>query len=44
LFKTLEVKLPRKVKVGVVAEATVDAIFKAIFDEFKLTPLGGKSR
>jgi hypothetical protein len=37
-------KFPRKVKVGVVAEATAPGTFKATFDHFKLTPLGGKTR
>ena len=32
--------MPRKVKVGVLAEATAPGTFKAVFDDFKLTPLG----
>jgi regulation of enolase protein 1 (concanavalin A-like superfamily) len=38
------VPLPRKLKVGVLAEATADGTFKAEFDQFKLTPLGDKTR
>jgi hypothetical protein len=34
--------LPRKVKVGVVAEASAEGTFKAVFEQFKLTPLGGR--
>jgi hypothetical protein len=37
------VKLPRRLKAGVIAEATGDATFAAVFDNFKLTPLGGKA-
>jgi hypothetical protein len=33
----------RSVKVGVYAEATAEGTFKAVFDQFKLTPLGGRS-
>jgi regulation of enolase protein 1 (concanavalin A-like superfamily) len=36
-------ELPRKVKVGVMAESTARGTFKAIFDTFRLTPLGGKT-
>jgi regulation of enolase protein 1 (concanavalin A-like superfamily) len=32
-------KLPRRVKVGVVADATTPGPFKPVFDQFKLTPL-----
>jgi regulation of enolase protein 1 (concanavalin A-like superfamily) len=35
--------LPRKVIVGVVAEATASGTFKAVFDQFRLTPLASKS-
>ena len=31
------VQLPRKLKVGVFAEATAPGTFKAVFDQFKLT-------
>jgi regulation of enolase protein 1 (concanavalin A-like superfamily) len=34
----------RKVKVGVVAEATAAGTFKAVFDQFKLAPLARKAR
>jgi hypothetical protein len=34
------IKLPRRLKVGIVAEATAEGTFKAVFDQFKLTPLG----
>jgi uncharacterized protein (TIGR03067 family) len=37
-------KLPGKLKVGVIAEATADGSFQPWFDQFKLTPLGGKAR
>ncbi|MFO0845375.1 MAG: hypothetical protein U0797_23830 [Gemmataceae bacterium] len=33
--------LPRKVKVGVVAEAGTNRTYEFEFDDFKLTPLGG---
>jgi hypothetical protein len=33
-------KLPRKLKVGVYAESTAPGPFKAVFDQFRLTPLG----
>ncbi len=36
--------LPDQVKVGVYAESTVPGTFKAEFDQWKLTPLGGKKR
>jgi regulation of enolase protein 1 (concanavalin A-like superfamily) len=36
--------LPRKLKVGVFAEALVDGTFKAVFDEFKLTLLNASAR
>src|SRR5262245_39546641 len=36
--------LPRKVQVGVFAEATAECTFQAVFDRFKLTPLGSKTR
>jgi regulation of enolase protein 1 (concanavalin A-like superfamily) len=35
------VTMPRTVKVGVVAEASARATFKAVFDQFRLTPLTG---
>jgi hypothetical protein len=37
-------KLLRKLKVGVAVEATESATVKVEFDQFKLTPLGGKAR
>jgi regulation of enolase protein 1 (concanavalin A-like superfamily) len=37
-------ELPRKVKVGVVAEATAEGTFQAVFDQFKLTPFGDETR
>jgi regulation of enolase protein 1 (concanavalin A-like superfamily) len=40
----LRLRLPRKLKVGVFAEATAPGPFRAVFDHFKLTPLGGKTR
>jgi hypothetical protein len=43
LGEPLRIDLPRKLKVGVVAEATAEATFKAVFDQFKLTPLGSKA-
>jgi hypothetical protein len=39
-----DVKLSHKVKVGVVAGSSAPGPFKAVFDDFKLTPLGGKAR
>jgi hypothetical protein len=33
------IKLPRKVKVGVVVEVEDEGTFKVVFDHFKLTPL-----
>jgi regulation of enolase protein 1 (concanavalin A-like superfamily) len=36
--------LPWKLRVGVFAEATAPGTFKAVFDQFKLTPLGGKAK
>jgi hypothetical protein len=36
-------RLPRRVKVGVFAEATGTGTFRAVFDQFKLTPVGGKA-
>jgi regulation of enolase protein 1 (concanavalin A-like superfamily) len=33
-------RLPRKVKVGVLAESTAPGTFKAVFDQFRLMPLG----
>jgi hypothetical protein len=36
-------QIPQRLKIGVVAEATAEATFKAVFDNFKLTPLSGKS-
>jgi regulation of enolase protein 1 (concanavalin A-like superfamily) len=35
-------ELPRALKVGVIAEATDRGHFRAVFDQFKLTPLGGR--
>jgi hypothetical protein len=40
----LQVKLPRKVKIGVLAESTAPGTFKAVFDQFKLTPLACQTR
>jgi hypothetical protein len=37
-------KPPKKVKVGVVAESTAPGTLKAVFDQFRLAPLGGESR
>jgi hypothetical protein len=34
------IRLPQKVKVGVVVESTAPGTFTAVFDNFKLTPLG----
>jgi hypothetical protein len=39
-----KLELSWKLKVGVVAEATAEGTFKAVFDQFRLTPLGGKTR
>jgi hypothetical protein len=39
-----DVKLSLKVKVGVVASSSAPGPFKAVFDQFRLTPLGGESR
>jgi hypothetical protein len=36
--------LPRTVKVGVMSENLLSRPFKAVFDQFKLTPLGGKAK
>jgi regulation of enolase protein 1 (concanavalin A-like superfamily) len=44
LGRPQHVKLSRKVKVGVVAGSSAPGPFKAFFDQFKLTPLGGKTR
>ena len=38
LDRELELRLPKTLKVGVTAEATIDGEFKAVFDQFKLTP------
>jgi hypothetical protein len=38
------VRLPKKVKVGVFAEATASGTYKAVFDQFRLTPLTGPAR
>jgi regulation of enolase protein 1 (concanavalin A-like superfamily) len=40
----LEIALPRKGKVGVVAVSTADGTFKAVFDRFVLTPLAERKR
>jgi hypothetical protein len=42
--KALRLTLPRKLKVGVVAEVTAPGTFEAVFDRFHLTPLIGKTR
>jgi hypothetical protein len=39
----VRLRLPRTMKVGVVAEASTSGPFTAVFDHFKLTPLGGRS-
>jgi regulation of enolase protein 1 (concanavalin A-like superfamily) len=39
-FPVQDVDLARKLKMGLVAEATAPGTFKAEFDAFKLTPLG----
>jgi regulation of enolase protein 1 (concanavalin A-like superfamily) len=44
LGKKLEIRLPKALKVGVTAEATIEGAFKVVFDQFKLTPLGDKTR
>jgi regulation of enolase protein 1 (concanavalin A-like superfamily) len=36
--------VPKRVKVGVFAESTADGSLKAVFDQFKLTPLSSKTR
>jgi regulation of enolase protein 1 (concanavalin A-like superfamily) len=36
--------LPQRLKVGVFAESTAGGTLMAVFDQFKLTPLGGKTR
>jgi regulation of enolase protein 1 (concanavalin A-like superfamily) len=38
------VRLPQTVKVGVFVEATASGSFKAVFDQFKVTPLAGPAR
>jgi hypothetical protein len=38
-----EIDLPEKLKVGVTVEATAPGTFKATFDQFKLTLLGGST-
>jgi regulation of enolase protein 1 (concanavalin A-like superfamily) len=39
-----QLDLPRKLKVGVLVEARAREPFKAVFDQFRLTPLGGETR
>jgi regulation of enolase protein 1 (concanavalin A-like superfamily) len=39
-----QLHLAKKVKVGVFVEGTVEGTFQAVFDQFKLTPLDGKTR
>jgi regulation of enolase protein 1 (concanavalin A-like superfamily) len=34
--------VPHRLKVGMVAETAADATFQAVFDQFRLIPLGGK--
>jgi regulation of enolase protein 1 (concanavalin A-like superfamily) len=43
-FAPLRLKLSRKVKVGVIVEATAPGPFTARFDQFRLTPLGPAGR
>jgi hypothetical protein len=43
-FPVQEVNLARKLKVGVAAHAMAGGTFKAVIDQFRLTPLGGKAR
>jgi regulation of enolase protein 1 (concanavalin A-like superfamily) len=42
--QALELKLPRKIKVGVQAGSGSTETFRATFDQFKLTPLDGQAR
>jgi len=44
LCKQSTLRLPRRLKFGVVAEATAPGTFEPWFDQFELTPLGGKAR
>ncbi len=44
LGKPLEIKFPRKVKVGVTAESVAPGPFVAVFDQFELNPLADKTR
>jgi regulation of enolase protein 1 (concanavalin A-like superfamily) len=44
LGEPLRMELPHKLKVGVVAENTAEGTFKAVFDQFRLTPLGRSTR
>jgi regulation of enolase protein 1 (concanavalin A-like superfamily) len=39
----LESEWPEKVTVGIMAEGTAKFTFKAVFDQFRLTPLSGRS-
>lgn len=40
----LGLRLPRKVKVGVIAESGSPGVFRAVFDQFRLSPLPGDGR
>jgi regulation of enolase protein 1 (concanavalin A-like superfamily) len=40
-FRFQGFRWPHRLKVGVIAEAGADTTFKAVFDQFRLTPLGG---
>jgi hypothetical protein len=39
-----DVELPQNLKVGVMAQATTPGTFKAVFDQFKLTPIDRSTR
>jgi regulation of enolase protein 1 (concanavalin A-like superfamily) len=43
-FRFQGFQVPQRLRVGVVAETTGEATFKAVFDQFKLPPLDSKTR